>query len=92
MNAVIFSDDNTSLSHNDNCQNNFLVLGGGVTYGIASFGSKQKQFSINFSKARTKFSQVYMIVVIIVTNFLMEKKSLSFKPILKMSTFRLNFV
>ena len=37
-------------------KNNFLVLGEGPTYGInGSFGSLEKKFSINFSKASTKF-------------------------------------
>ena len=37
-------------------KNNFLVLGEGLTYGInGSFGSLEKKFSINFSKASTKF-------------------------------------
>ena len=37
-------------------KNNFLVLGEGPTYGInGSFGSPEKKFSINFSKASTKF-------------------------------------
>ena len=55
-NVVIFGVDNSSLSHTDNCKNNFLVLGEARAYGInGSFGSLEKKFSINFSKANTKF-------------------------------------
>ena len=44
-------------SHSDNRENNnFLILGEGPTYGInGSFGSPEKKFSVNFSKANTKF-------------------------------------
>ena len=42
--------------HFDNRRNNFLVQGEGSTFGInGSFGSPEKKFSINFSKASTKF-------------------------------------
>ena len=48
--------DNSSSSHSDNRKNNFLILGEGPTYGInESFGSLEKKFSINFTKASTKF-------------------------------------
>ena len=47
---------NSSLSHSDNCKNNFLVLGEDTTCEVnGSFGSPGKKFSINFSKAKTKF-------------------------------------
>ena len=48
---------NNSLScHSDNRKNNFLILGESRTYGInESFGSLEKKFSINFTKANTKF-------------------------------------
>ena len=55
-NIIIFGVDNISSSHADNRKNNFLVLGDGPTFGInGSFGSPGKKFSINFSKANTKF-------------------------------------
>ena len=42
-------------SHSNNRNNNFLILGEGPTYGInESFGSPEKNFSINFSKANTE--------------------------------------
>ena len=55
-NFVIFGVDNSSSSHDDNRKNNFLVLGEGPTYGInGTSGSPEKKFSINFSRANTKF-------------------------------------
>ena len=54
-NVVIFGVDNSSSSQTDNGKNNFLVLDEGPTFSInKSFGSVQKTFSINFSKANTK--------------------------------------
>ena len=48
--------DHNSSSHTDNRKNNFLVLGEGPTYGInGSFGSSEKNFVINSSKANRKF-------------------------------------
>ena len=56
LNVIIFGVDNSSSSHSDNRKNNFLILGEGRTYGInRSFGSPEKNFSINFTKANTKF-------------------------------------
>ena len=55
-NVVNFGFDNSLSSHADNRKNIFLVLGGGPTYGInGTFGSAEKKFSINFSKANKKF-------------------------------------
>ena len=52
----IFGVDNISSLNADNHKNNFLVLGECPTYGInGSFGSPDKKFSINFTKANTKF-------------------------------------
>ena len=54
-NAIIFDIDNGSSSHSDNCQNNFLILGEVLTYSInGSFGSLEKKFDINFTRANTK--------------------------------------
>ena len=52
-NVVIFGVDNSSSSHADNRKNNFFVLDEGPTYG--RFGSPEKKFSINFTKANSKF-------------------------------------
>ena len=44
------------LMFKNNFKNNFLVLDEGLTLGInGRFGSLEKKFSINFSKANTKF-------------------------------------
>ena len=52
-NVKLFGINNSSSSHTDIRKKKFLVLGEGRTYG--SFGSPEKKFSINFSKANTKF-------------------------------------
>ena len=55
-NITIFGVDNNSSSHIVNHKNYFLVLHGGPAFCInGSFGSPEKKFSINFSKAKTKF-------------------------------------
>ena len=55
-NVVVFGVDNSSSYHTDDHINNILMLGEVPTYGInGSFGSPEKKFSINFSKASAKF-------------------------------------
>ena len=55
-NVIIFGVGNSSSSHADNCKNNILILGEGATFGISErFGSREKKFNINLSKANTKF-------------------------------------
>ena len=55
-NAINFGVDNSSSSHIGNPKLNFLVLGEGPTGGInGSVGAAEKRFSINFTKANTKF-------------------------------------
>ena len=55
-NVIIFGVDNSLTSNTHNKKNDFLVLGEGRTFGNnGSFGSPEKMFSINFSKASTKF-------------------------------------
>ena len=55
-NIMIFGVDNRSSSHTHNRKSNFLVISEDSACGInGSFGSPEKNFSINFSKARTKF-------------------------------------
>ena len=74
-----------SSSQTENWKNNFLELSEGPNYVInGTFDSRKKNFSINFSKAKTKF---YIIMVTIVTCLLTEEKSLSLKPIIKTLTF-----
>ena len=92
-NVTIFGADNSSSSHSDNRKNIFLILGEGPTFGInGSFESREKKFSINFSKSNTKFclslryniDNSYLLVY--------GKKSLILKPTMKMLTFQHNFV
>ena len=53
---VIFGVDTSSSSDIDNRQDKFLVLGEGDTFGVnGNFGAPERKFSINFSKAITKF-------------------------------------
>ena len=53
---MIFGVDNSSSSHSDNRNNNFLTLREGPIYGInASLGSPEKEFNINFSKENITF-------------------------------------
>ena len=55
-NVIIFGVNNSSSSHDVNRSKHFLVLGGGRTFVFnGRFGSPEKNFSINFSKANTKF-------------------------------------
>ena len=79
-NFIIFVVDNSSSSHDDNCENNFLVLRAG-TYGInGSFGAPDKKFSINFSKGKTKICfKICITIMIIVICWLTEKKIHKFK-------------
>ena len=92
-NVTIFGVDNSSSPHANNRKNNYLMLGEGPTSGInESFGSPEKNFSIHFSNQTQNFAWVSNIMLMIVICFLMEKKSLSLKPTMKMLTFQLNFV
>ena len=55
-NVLIFGVDNSSSSHTDIRKNKFLILNEGPTYDINKrFSLLEKNFSINFSKARSKF-------------------------------------
>ena len=53
---LIVHHNNSSSSHSGNRKNNFLILGEGPAFEInGKFGSPLKEFSINFTKANTKF-------------------------------------
>ena len=88
-NVKLFGINNSSSSHTDIRKKKFLVLGEGRTYG--SFGSPEKKFSINFSKANTTFcsSLHYKGIVICL---LMGRQSLILSLITKMWNFQLSFV
>ena len=69
------------------------MLGEGPTYGIkGSFGSPEKEFSVNFTKANTKFCLSLHYNADNIICLLMEKKSVNLKPTRKILTFQLNFV
>ena len=56
MNCFNFGANNNSSSYAGNRKNNFLTLGEGLTFGInGKFGSPEKKFRINFTKANPKF-------------------------------------
>ena len=55
-NVIIFGAESSSSSHSNNGKNNFLILGESPTDCInGSFGSPEKEFSGDFTKANTKF-------------------------------------
>ena len=82
-NVIIFGVDNGSSSHADTHKNNFLVLREGPT-----FGSAEKKFSINFSKASTKFCLRLHYNAVNSHLFVNEEEIfLSLRPTIKMLTF-----
>ena len=84
-NIVIFGADNSSSTYVDSRKNNFSMLSKGSSYGInGSFDAQVKTFSINSSKARTKFWIEFAFL-------LMENKYLSLKPIIKNVKFPTQF-
>ena len=54
-NVIIFCIDNSSSSHTDNCKNNFQSKVRPTDNINGSINTAEKTFSINFSKAKTKF-------------------------------------
>ena len=65
-NVVIFGFDNSSSSHADNRKTKILVPGEGPTYCInGSFDSREKMFTNNFSKVKTKLSFILMVIIVI---------------------------
>ena len=55
-NVIILGAGNTAWSHAGNHKNNFLVLGDAGTFAInRSFSSREKNVSINLSKAKKIF-------------------------------------
>ena len=57
-----------------------------------SFGSPEKSLVLTLVNQRKKIVLVYIIMAIIVICLLMEKKSITLKPITGMSTLQLSFV
>ena len=90
---MIFRAGNSSSSHAHNLKNDFLILDEGDTFSIkGSFGALEKTFSINFSKANTKFYLSLHYNADNVIGLLMENKYLNLKRTMKMLIFQLNFV
>ena len=80
------------LSHADNYRNSFLLLAEVLTDGIdESFGTPQKNFNINSSKAKIKFCLSCITMVTIVTCVLAEKISASWKQVIKKVKFPSQF-
>ena len=76
-NAIIFGDVNSSSSHSDNRQTKFLILGEGPTYVIVlmkALDYQKKSLELISLKQAQNVVWVYIIMVIIVICFLMEKK------------------
>ena len=92
-NVIIFGVDNSSSSHADNLKNNFLILGDGDTFSInGSFGALEKKFSINSSKANTKFCLSLHYNADNSYLFVNWKEIFNLNPTMKMLTFQINFV
>ena len=88
-NVIIFGVDNSLSYHSDNHKKIFL----GPTFGInGSFGSPEKEFSIYFSKANTKFCFSLHYDADNSYCLLMEIFFSNLKPTMKILTFQLNFV
>ena len=75
-------------SHANNRKNHILVLGEGDTFGInESLGALEKKSGLTLTwKSRNSVS-VCVRLVIIAIYLLMEKKSLTLKSIMELSTF-----
>ena len=92
-NVIIFGVDNSSSSYVGNLKNNFLILAKCTTFGInGSFGSPEKKLRINLTKATTKFCLSLHYNVDNSNLFVNGKEIIIFKLIIKMLTFRLDFV
>ena len=66
------------------------MLDKGDNFGInGNFGAREENFSIDYSKAKTKFC---ITIVIIVTCLLTENKFMSLKQIIETLTFQISFV
>ena len=91
--ARFFGVDNSSSSHIDNLKNNFLILGLGPTFRVnGSFGSPERKFSINFTKANTKFCLSLHCNADHSYLFVNGKETIKFKAHNKDLTFQHDFV
>ena len=91
-NVIIFGADHSSSSHSDNRKNNFLILDEVAAHGInGSFGSPEKKFNNNFTKANTKFCLSIHYNADNIYLFVNRKKYLNLKLKIKMLTSQPNF-
>ena len=92
-NVIIFGVDNSSSSHTNNLQNNFLILGEGDTLIlILVLLYQKKSLVLILVKKMQHFVWAYIIMLTKVICLLMEEKYLNLKPTIKMLTFQLDFV
>ena len=91
--VIIIGADNSSQYHADNRQNNVLVLVGGPTDDINDrIGAAEKNFVINFSQEKTKFSLNLNYNGDEVICFKAGKKSISLKQMIRKPTLHISFV
>ena len=65
--VIIFCVENSSSSHANNRENNFLTLGEDPTFGInGTFGLPEKKTTLILLKQIQRFAWVYLIMLIIV--------------------------
>ena len=84
--VLIFSIDNISSVHTDKYKSSLLVLSERPTNDINySIGIPEFNFSIKFTKANVKFCSI-LTMVIIVLCLLMEKKSITLRSIITITT------
>ena len=69
-NVIPFGVDMSSATKIDNRKKDILILGKGPTQGLEDTLSAEKMYSINFTKANTKFCLSLHIMVQIVTYLL----------------------
>ena len=87
-NFVIFSVDDSSSSHTDNCKNNFLELGEGTNDDRNdSVNATGKKYNIKFTKAKKKFARVCIVMMIVVIYSLTEKILISLKSVMKIPSY-----
>ena len=89
-NVIIFGVDSSSSSHSDNCKDNFLVLYEEPT--CDSVGTSEQNFSIKFTKAKTKFCLSLHLNGHNSYSFVNRKKSMNLKLIMKIEIFSDDFV
>ena len=62
-NVVIFAFNNSFLSHTGNLKDDFFILSAGDAFSInGSFGASEKKSNITFSKGKTKFCILIVVI------------------------------